>query len=443
MANKPDLSYLMEFCLDAKEESVISCCISEPSLVAGFEKAGVQERYGRRVIAELRKRAATAGKAPAAGPDYSLLTDLIKPDHEYTEDELIRIVRELKLADPSKFITRTYFRTFTKIPDRAWTHIFGTFEEFVRQAKFSLSRHQHKMEKQVAAHKSRDHYEYANERHGWGAEYLNKNKGRVLVNVVFSDTHDKLIDPFFKRVLVDSCRRIKPDRVIMNGDLFDLAEFGRFTIDPRDWDVVGRIKVVHELIADLRDACPDAEFWFLEGNHEFRLLKHLMDNTPAMRAVLADLHGWDTKTLLGLEEFEINYVSKADLKASKVGEINKEVQKSYKIFDDCYAVGHYKMLNLGMDGINGHDHKFQAWPVRRIKGGAATWIQNGCGHVIDADYCNAEQIWNQGFTVTSIDTLHKSVNQNYIPITNIAEVGGEFYYREEGEMVGAFVKEAA
>jgi len=374
---------------------------------------------------------------------YSLLTELIKADHEYTEEELIEIVRAMKLEDPEKFITRSHFRATTKIPDSSWTHIFGTFEEFVRQAKFSLSRQQHGMEKKVAAHKSRDHYADGNERHEWAGAYLRDSGDRYKTSITFSDTHDILIDPFYRRVLVDAVRRIQPDRVIMNGDLFDLAEFGRFAIDPRNWDVVGRIKSVHSLMEDLREAAPDAEFWFLEGNHEFRLVRHLMDETPAMRAVLSDLHGWDTKKLLGIEKYEINYLSKADLRASKVGEINKEVAKSYKLFDDCYLVGHYKMLNMGYDGTNGHDHKFQSWPVRKLNGGSGTWMQLGCGHITDAEYCNAELIWNLGFAIVHTDTLTKSVNQNYIPITNIAEVGGEYYYRELSEMVGAFTTSRA
>jgi hypothetical protein len=379
-------------------------------------------------------------EAKKDGPDpekYPLICEMVNNSHEYTEDELIQILRTLKLEEPSKWITRAFFREATQIPDSAWTHIFGTFEEFARQAKFSVNRGAHRFEKKVAAHKSRDHYAEANERHHWAGKYL-KADGRIKTSVVFSDTHDLLIDPFYERVLVSSCAKIQPDRIIMNGDLFDLAEFGKYAVDPRKWDVVGRIRAVHKLMGELREVCPDAEFWFIEGNHEFRIIRHLQDQTPAMRAVLSDLHGWDTKKLLGIDVFEVNYVSKADLRASTVGEIKTQVQKNWHLFDDCYLVSHYKMLNRGYDGTNGHDHKYQAWPVRRLNGGSGTWMQYGGGHVIDADYCDAEGLWNLGFGIVHTDSLHKSVNQQYIPITTIAEVGGEFYQREESEMVGAF-----
>lgn len=377
------------------------------------------------------------------GKKYELLTELIKADHEYTEDEIIQIARALKIREDGRHITRQYFRNETKIPDSAWTHMFGTFEELARQAAFSLTRQQHAMEKKVAVHKSRDHYAEANDRHNWGELYLRKNGSRIKTNVTFSDTHDILIDPFYRRVLVDTCQRIQPDRIIMNGDLFDLAEFGKFSVDPRIWGPVERMKAVHQLIEELRNASPDSELWFIEGNHEFRLIRHLQDQSPAMRAVLSDLHGWDTKTFLGIEKYEINYVSKADLRASTVGEIKKEVGKNYHLFDGCYLVSHYKMLGMGYDGTNGHDHKFMAWPVKRLDGGAGTWIQNGCGHVVDADYCNANHIWNLGFSIVHTDKITRSVNQQYIPITHIAEVGGKYYYREDDEMVGAFVRGVA
>jgi hypothetical protein len=362
---------------------------------------------------------------------------MVKGDHDYEERELIEILRTLKLEAPSKWITRAFFREATQIPDSAWNHIFGTFEEFARQARFSLNRGAHRQEKHVAAHKSKDHYKQANERHKWSEQYLQEDSRRVKTNIVFSDTHDILIDPFYKRVLIDACYRIQPDRIIMNGDLFDLAEFGKYSVDPRKWDAVGRIRAVHDLIGSLRELCPYSEFWFIEGNHEFRMIRHLQDQTPAMRAVLADLHGWDTKKLLGLDAFAVNYVSKADLRASSVGQVKREVGKNWHLFDGCYLVSHYRM-DRGYDGTNGHDHKFQAWPVRRLDGGAGTWMQYGCGHVIDADYCSAEGIWNLGFGIVHTDAQTRSVNQQYIPITHMAEVGGKFYHRNDDELVGTY-----
>jgi UDP-2,3-diacylglucosamine pyrophosphatase LpxH len=85
---------------------------------------------------------------------------------------------------------------------------------------------------------------------------------------------------------------------VLNGDIFDLPEFSKYTQDPRHFAPVERIKWVHQFLNDLREAAPDAQIDFVEGNHEFRLLRHLSEATPALMTVLADLHGMTIPTCL-------------------------------------------------------------------------------------------------------------------------------------------------
>ena len=101
------------------------------------------------------------------------LIDEMIGDHTrtWTEEELIHELRSLKLSNPSRHITRNFFRSETQIPDSAWSHIFGTFSEFVRQAGIALNRYQHQHERHIAKHRSVDHYRKANERHSWGSDY--------------------------------------------------------------------------------------------------------------------------------------------------------------------------------------------------------------------------------------------------------------------------------
>ncbi|MCY1559947.1 hypothetical protein D9M68_970330 [compost metagenome] len=52
----------------------------------------------------------------------------------------------------------------------------------------------------------------------------------------------------------------------------------------------------------------------------------------------------------------------------------------------------------------------------------------------DASYCDAEK-WDMGFLLAHVDTEKKLVNQEYIPVTDFAVVGGKFYYRMTKELV--------
>lgn len=370
------------------------------------------------------------------------LVDELVGDHtiQWTEEGLIETLRSLKLSNPHKHITRNFFRAQTEIPDSAWSHIFGTFSEFVRQADVALSRQQHQLERHIAKHRSNDHYRRANDRHGWAEDFLRPSRKDFQTIIVASDFHDIECDPFWLRVLTDTVRRVQPDVVNIDGDLFDLPEFGKYNVDPRHWDVVGRIQEAHRQLAGLREAAPDAQFDFEEGNHELRLVKHLMDQTPAMRALLADLHGWDTRKLLALDEFEINYISKADLAAGGKHDIKREIAKNYKIYHDCFCVAHYPMYNkFELAGVNGHHHKIQVTPVKTLRHRTRMWAEHGCGHMLDASFCDGEQ-WQLGFSIVDIHVPTGSVNIQVVPVTQIAQVGGQYYQRREDEMVGAYAE---
>lgn len=368
--------------------------------------------------------------------------------HEYradmTREMLLETLRTLYLSNPDKNITRISFRRDTNISDSTWTQHFGTFLEFKRQAGIEMSRPQHALERQIAKHVAHDHYRDFNDRHDYSDRYIRPVNRNTKVIVGCSDLHDIECDPFYLRVFIESCRLIQPDIINFGGDIFDLPEFGKFGVDPREWDVVGRIKFVHEKIfKPLREACPNAQFDFVEGNHEFRLLRHMADATPALRAVLSDLHGFTVAKLLGLDEFEINYIAKGDLAAFHQKEQKREVEKSYVIYDDALLIHHHPHArSWGLPGWNGHHHHHKVFHERNALQGGYQWHQLGCGHELRASYAEGE-FWTLGFMVSHINTQTKSVNFEYINVTDFACVGGIYFHRQADECKGFYAGRAA
>jgi hypothetical protein len=346
-------------------------------------------------------------------------------------DELLRV----QALDEDREITRNGFRIHSNISDASWNRHFGTFEEFKRQAGIKLTRHQHGMERHIAKHASVDHYRRMNvERADWGHKYLRPNPSRFKTILACSDLHDVEIDPFYLRVLIDTAKRVQPDVISLVGDIFDLPEFGKYGVDPREWDVVGRIKFAHEnILAPLRAACPDAQIDFIEGNHEARLLRQLADATPALRAVLSDLHGFTVGKLLGLEQFEINYVAKADLAAWTKKDFGKELDKNYRVYWDTVVCHHFPHArNMGMPGVNGHHHLHQVWGAYNPTFGPYEWHQMGAGHKRAASYCEGEK-WHNGFALINVDTHTKATNFDYVAVTDFAVAGGKWYHRNPSE----------
>lgn len=353
-----------------------------------------------------------------------------------TFKECVENLREMAEADPERTISRNYYRIHGKYSESAWSCHFGTFAEFKRQAKVVLSRQQHALERDLAKHVSVDHYRrLAVDRADYGDKYLRDDSKRFKTILVCSDLHDVEVDPFYLRVLIDTAKRVQPDVIVFAGDVFDLAEFGKYSVDPREWDIIGKIKFAHEsILRPIRESCPLAQIDFIEGNHEARLLRQLADATPALRAVLSDLHGFTIGKLLGLDEFQINYIAKADLAAWTKVDFNKQLRNNYKVYYGtvlCHHFPHAK--NMGMPGINGHHHRHEAWPMFNATYGAYEWHQLGSGHRRNASYCEGEK-WHNGFALINVDTQTKGTNFDYISVSNFAVSGGKWYVRQEDEM---------
>lgn len=364
------------------------------------------------------------------------MIDFSKIDpHDISAQDCIDELKTVQSTFPETMITRSMFRDHSTLPERVWAYHFGTFGEFRKQAGIEEHRAVKTLKNQIARHASNDVYRELNKaKADWGDKYLVDRPGRYKTILAFSDIHDKECDPFFLRVLLDTARRSQPDVIAIVGDLFDLPEFGKYTVDPRDWDVVGRIRFVHEnVLAPLRELCPESQIDLIEGNHEARLLKLLAEATPALRAVLSDLHGMNIQRLLGLDRFRVNYISKSDLCAWNKSDMRKEISNNYRIYYDSVLCHHLPQgESMGLPGCHGHHHKHEVKTHFSPVFGNYEWHQLGCGHKRNASYCEGER-WGMGFALITVDTKTRATNFDYISVSDFAVSGGVMYERAENE----------
>lgn len=348
-------------------------------------------------------------------------------------DELLRIVH----IDETKVISRNYFRVHSRISESTWNRYFGTFLEFKRQANVILSRHQHAIERATAKHASKDGMRSINEiKSQYEEKYLRPVSKQFQTVAVCSDVHDIECDPFYRRCFIETIKRAQPEKVVLNGDILDLPEFGKYGVDPRTWDVIGRIRWVHKFLEDIREACPDTELIYIEGNHEFRLMRHMAEATPALKVVLSDLHGFTVPKLLGLDKYEINYIARMDLSAFTEKDVNGELRKNYHVMYKCLLAHHFpEGKEMKVPGFNGHHHKHIVTPFYSPMFGSTEWHQLGCGHKRAATYCAGEK-WGLGFLLAHVDTWNTKVQFEYIELRDFAMIGGKFYQRapEESEI---------
>lgn len=354
--------------------------------------------------------------------------------NEWTKEDCIAELRKIAEANPDQVISRNFFRVNSSISESTWNRYFGTFDEFKRQAGIKLSRHAHKIERAIAKHASVDVVDALNaEKWEYAGKYKKSGARKHKTVLIGSDLHDIECDLFWRRCFIQTAERAQPDIIVLNGDVFDLPEFGKYGVDPRDWDVVGRIRWVHTFLGDLRTVCPEAEIQLVEGNHEFRLLRHLSEATPALKVLLSDLHGFTVPKLLGLDKFEVRYIAPADLRAFHEKDIAKEISRNYTIIDDA-VIGHHfpKGREMGFPGWNGHHHRHIVWTAYSPTFGAYEWHQLGAGHVRKASYTDGK-FWTNGFMLAHINTVTKSTVFEYIDLSDHAMIGGKFYERTKAE----------
>jgi hypothetical protein len=351
--------------------------------------------------------------------------------------EIIELLKELQSKNPDKTITRDFFRKTTDLFDSTWQQYFGSWLEFRAEAGLEQSRGQRKLYAAITKHASVDKLRDLNAlKTQWEGKYLKPDNNRLQTILCGSDFHDILCDPFHLEIFIDTAKRVQPNKILLNGDILDMYEFSKYTKDPRKVDIVAAIKWAHVLLERLREACPDAEIIWTEGNHENRLVKMLAETNPNLMPILSDLHGMTVGSLLGLDKFEVNYVTRSDLATFNESDNKKEIAKNYYIAYDTVLFHHFPFgKKFGLAGTNGHHHSHRSETHFNALTGPYEWHQTGAGHIRRASYCEGER-WSNGFLIIHVDTQKKLSQFNYIDTTHdFVEVGGKFYQRNEDQII--------
>jgi predicted phosphodiesterase len=239
----------------------------------------------------------------------------------------------------------------------------------------------------------------------WVGKFDRKKKGDLLV-LVASDFHAQYTDKFALKVFLDTAKRMQPDVVALNGDVLDLYDLSRYAKDPTaPANVQGEINyVVNAIFKPLRKLCPNAQIDFIEGNHEWRLVKYLMEQAPGM----AGLECLEFGNLFRLDEFEINLIARKAFRR----QIKKDRSKfeNYVIYGDgALLVTHgsctgqnpakAELARWGHTGISGHLHR----PIMASDGngltGVKTWTVLGCmaRTSLSKQYMDVPAGWVNGF----------------------------------------------
>ena len=357
-----------------------------------------------------------------------------KYDADATPEDCKEDLRRVQRENEFTYITRTMYRLLGKYSEATWNRHFGTFQEFRRQAELELNRYQHDMERKVAKHASLDHYEefYRSEVQDYLELYPRKGPSREVHTLLsVSDAHDIEVDPFTLAVSIDVAKRLQPDIIVFNGDMFDMYEFSRFDMDPRRVKPGERARfVVNNIFRPFREACPDAQLDFWLGNHEWRILKHMANKTPNLQAFLSDFCDMTLEDLFGVRELEINVHCKWDMRAWQPKDVTGQVNQNFGVYWDCFVTSHIADFGFGMSGTSGHVHKPETKVgYSQAAGGPIVWTTTGCLRNTDEDYVMGVNRHVNGFGLFHIMPRTKQVVSENIIVRDFAAVAGKYYHR--------------
>lgn len=223
-----------------------------------------------------------------------------------------------------------------------------------------------------------------------------------MTKMIISDLHIPFEDNKAVKVTLDIHQHVRPETVIINGDMLDFKELSHFIRNKLDDRPINEsINTATDIIKKLQRY---SKVIFHIGNHELRLQKYLWANAPE----IAELVKFD-KLINDELDTEIEFVEM----------IGKDSMSKY--FDDRLLVGHFnrvsrysaytaKMLveDYKISVVQGHTHRLGTYYTT---GANDTFIgkEGGCLCDIHPEYVHSPN-WQQGFLMAYTPMNIETVN---------------------------------
>lgn len=216
----------------------------------------------------------------------------------------------------------------------------------------------------------------------------------ITRTVVLFDVHAPTHDKAFWHVTVSWLKDLQPARIVLGGDFADMESASQHGGNPDQPKVLEDITRVREMLTELRRTCPDAEIVYLEGNHETRLTRLIVQLAP----MLHGLKGLSLQELLHLDEYGIEWVPE-DQQPVRYGTV--QVLHGHQLRTSGLYPARKMVDTYGEPGtttICGHYHKTQT--VTKIMHPVpAVASVFGCGRTLDPKWMGGPTGWHHRIAV--------------------------------------------
>lgn len=230
--------------------------------------------------------------------------------------------------------------------------------------------------------------------------------------VVMGDLHFPYTDKAAVAVALQVIASISPAAIVLNGDILDCYQISRFSQDPlRKTQLQADIDGCRRCLEEVRDAAPEADIYYTEGNHEERLTHFKWANPEA-----SSLSALTIPALLDLKSLSVQWIGARE----RLEFGDWVVTHGAMCRSKAGATAQGMIDRYGCSGVSNHVHRL-AQVSRRTYARELTWIENGCLCALDMEYLDLPD-WLHGFSV-----LHADGSQVYPELVNIKN--GRTLYR--------------
>jgi predicted phosphodiesterase len=211
--------------------------------------------------------------------------------------------------------------------------------------------------------------------------------------VTLSDLHVPFQDVAVVNSAMKMVRSLKPDRVIVNGDLSDFFGLSRFnTADERMDSLQTEVDEANGIRRRIRAAAPNAVVDETLGNHDSRIVTYVEQNAGALKS----LRALEPRHLFKYDELEINWHPGAGFRLRE----DLIIKHGTLVRGEAGATAKAEFMSSGLSGVSGHTHRLATY--RKSGYQPRQWTESGCMCRLDPDYIVGAPNWTQGCVVIEL-----------------------------------------
>lgn len=178
----------------------------------------------------------------------------------------------------------------------------------------------------------------------------------IKTTLVIPDIQYPYHDALMLKKVISVARDIQPDQIVQIGDAIDFPQVSRWskgTAGEFTDDLQEHVDGWRKTLEDVRQACPEAEILWVEGNHDLRI----QDFLKKYAAPVSALRVLEMPALFGLDELSIKYTRGPVRIATNVYAVHGHESGGYAASPSAWDLKFVKRYGSDKSFVFGHTHQ--------------------------------------------------------------------------------------